>query len=58
MWIQFECDLCGAGTDENRIDVTIPEHNGTAEIGWRLTPQREEPVDWVPSGFASRLFQP
>jgi hypothetical protein len=36
--IDFECEQCGGGTDENRIELTIAQHKGSTEIGWRFTP--------------------
>jgi hypothetical protein len=35
--IQFGCELCH-GVGENRIELTIAQHKGTTEIGWRFDP--------------------
>lgn len=37
--VQFECEQCGGGTDEDRIELTIGQHKGSTEIGWRFTPK-------------------
>jgi hypothetical protein len=35
MAIRFECEQCGGGTEEDRIELTIAQHKGATEIGWR-----------------------
>lgn len=36
--IQFECEQCGGGTDDDKIELTIAQHKGSSQIGWRFTP--------------------
>lgn len=35
--IRFICEQCGGGTADNRIELTVGQHTGTTEIGWRFT---------------------
>lgn len=37
--IQFVCEQCGGGSDQDRIELTIAQHKGSTEIGWRFTPR-------------------
>ena len=41
MAIQFECEQCGGGTEEDGIELTIAQHKGSTEIGWRFTPKAQ-----------------
>jgi hypothetical protein len=35
--IQFSCEGCGGSADD-LIELTIAQHKGSTEIGWRYTP--------------------
>lgn len=39
--IQFECEGCGGGTNEDVIELTIAQHKGSTEIGWRYSELKE-----------------
>jgi hypothetical protein len=43
MAIQFECEQCGGGADDDWIELTIAQHKGSTEIGWRFTPKAKNP---------------
>jgi hypothetical protein len=43
MAIQFWCEQCGGGLDQDRIELTIAQHKGSTEIGWRFTPKSKSP---------------
>jgi hypothetical protein len=43
MAILFECEQCGGGTDADRIELTIAQHKGSTEVGWRFTPKAKTP---------------
>lgn len=40
MVISFDCEGCGGGKAPNRIELTIGQHKGTTEIGWRFDPPK------------------
>ena len=37
--IQFQCEQCGGDEPDNLIELTIAQHKGSTEIGWRFTPK-------------------
>lgn len=37
----FTCEACG-GIDDNVLEMTISQHKGTTEIGWRYSPKSSE----------------
>jgi hypothetical protein len=41
MAIEFQCEQCGGGVDGKRIELTIAQHKGSTEIGWRFDPPRQ-----------------
>lgn len=38
MAIAFACEQCGGGTADDVIELTLAQHKGSTEIGWRFTP--------------------
>jgi len=39
MAIEFYCEGCGGGKPDDLIELTIAQHKGSTEIGWRFTPK-------------------
>ena len=39
--ITFACDAC-KGTDDNVLELTMSQHKGTTEIGWRYSPKSSD----------------
>lgn len=40
--IRFWCEGCGGDTPDDVIELTIAQHKGATEIGWRFTPRKQE----------------
>lgn len=38
LFIRFWCEGCGGHGDDELIELTIAQHKGSTEIGWRFTP--------------------
>jgi hypothetical protein len=39
--ISFTCEAC-KGIDDNVLELTISQHKGTTEIGWRYSPKSSD----------------
>lgn len=39
--IRFWCEGCGGDTPDDVIELTIAQHKGATEIGWRYTPAKQ-----------------
>lgn len=37
--IRFYCEQCGGGEEGKRLELTIAQHKGSTEIGWRFDPR-------------------
>jgi hypothetical protein len=38
--IQFQCEQCGGVGPHDVLELTIAQHKGSTEIGWRFAPRR------------------
>jgi len=38
---QLACEAC-KGIDDNVLELTISQHKGTTEIGWRYSPKSSD----------------
>ncbi len=41
--IQFECEHCEVDGQTDVLELTIAQHKGTTEVGWRLAPLPSKP---------------
>ncbi len=41
--IRFWCEGCGGDAPDDIIELTIAQHKGSTEIGWRYTPRKPKP---------------
>ncbi|WP_421933033.1 hypothetical protein [Phenylobacterium sp.] len=41
--VRFYCEQCGGETEDDVIELTIAQHKGSTEIGWRFTPRVPRP---------------
>jgi hypothetical protein len=39
--VRFYCEQCGGEADDDVIELTIAQHKGSTEIGWRYTPKAD-----------------
>lgn len=39
--IQFMCESCGSDNLDDLIELTIAQHKGSTEIGWRFRPRQD-----------------
>jgi hypothetical protein len=42
--VQFSCEGCGGGSQADTIELTLAQHKGWTEIGWRYTPRQASSV--------------
>lgn len=38
--IEFDCEGCSTGDPDDVLELTIAQHKGSTEIGWRFTPRK------------------
>ena len=41
--INFRCEFCSTEDDNDFIELTIAQHKGNTELGWRFSPRVDEP---------------
>jgi len=38
--IEFDCEGCSTGDPDDVLELTIAQHKGSTEMGWRFTPRK------------------